>query len=222
MRLSAIPLALLLSACGSAGGANIAPTLWQRTMGGEPPPPITAAEAATFPYPLLLVRTGGDWQRMVLQSVTAGPGAQRLTWLSADRHAIATEGGRIVAAAGGRVVLAGTLFQDPDPLLAPLAIPADGITYRRAVDLMEGRKAGGGQFGLPLDCRITPRARETVTILGRGIDTIRLDETCRGPDLSFTSRFWVGVADGFIWRAEQWAGSGTPITYEVAKPPTAS
>jgi hypothetical protein len=224
MRSAAVPLALLLSACGSAGGSGIAPALWQHAAGGGAAgAAMTSAEADAFPYPLLMVRGDGrGWRRMVLQSVTAGAGAPRLTWLSADRRAIATVHGRIVAAAGGGPVLAGTLFQDPDPLAAPLAIPPDGITWRRSVDIMPPGEAGGGQFGVPLDCRIAPRAREVIGILGRGIDTIRLEETCRGPGLSFTGTFWVGVADAQVWRAEQWAGGDAPITFEVAKPPSAS
>lgn len=220
--LAAMPLALLLSACGSAGGSGVIPALFQSTIGAEPPPPITEAELAAFPYPLLLVRGDGGWQRMVLQSVTSGPGAPRLTWLSASRRAMATVGGRIVAAAGGGTVLAGTLFQEPDPLLSPLSIPADGAAYRRTVDVMEGSDPGSGQFGVPLDCRIAPRAREVITIVNRPIETLRLEETCRGPGLSFTSRFWAATTDGFIWRAEQWAGGDVRLTFEVLKPPPAS
>ncbi len=223
MRVAAVPLALLLAACGSAGGPGIAPALWEQTAGGATAPPLTLAEAEASDYPLLMARAGGHgWQRMVLQSATAGPGAPRLTWLSADRRAIATVNGRIVAAAGTGPVLAGTLFQDPDPLGSPLSIPAEGIAYRRSVDIMEPGEAGSGRFGVPLDCRIAPRARQVVQVLDRDMDTIRLEETCRGPGLSFTSRFWVGVADGQVWRAEQWAGGDGPVTFEVAKPASAS
>lgn len=224
MKPAAVPLALLLSACGSAGGAGLAPALWQHTMGvRDNAPSMTSAEAEEFPYPLLMVRIGGrNWQRMVLQSITAGPGAQRLTWVSSDRRAFATINGRIVAAAGGATVLAGTLYQDPDPLAEPLAIPAGGITWRRSVDIMRPGEAGGGRFGVPLDCRVTPKAHETVQVLDRGVDAIRLEEKCHGPGLSFTSTFWAGVADGEIWRAEQWAGGDSAITFEVAKPPPPS
>lgn len=224
MRSAAVPLALLLSACGSAGGSGIAPALWQHaTGGGAAAPAMTSAEAEAFPYPLLMVRGDGrGWQRMVLQSATAGAGAPRLTWLSADRRAIATIHGRIVAAAGSGAVLAGTLFQDPDPLAAPLAIPAEGVIWRRAVDIMGPGEAGDDRFGIPLDCRIVPTSRETVQVLDRSLDALRLEETCRGPGLSFASTFWVGVADGQVWRAEQWAGGDAPVTFEVAKPPSAS
>lgn len=221
MRLAAVPLALLLSACGSASGPGIASALWEG--GGSTAPAVTAAEAEASARPLLMVRAGGrGWRRMVLQSETAGPGAPRLTWLSADRRAMATINGRIVAAAGAGPVLAGTLFQDPDPLADPFAIPEDGTAWRRAVDIMQPGEAGGGRFGVPLDCRITPRARETARVVDREVDTIRLDETCRGPGLSFTSRFWVGVADGQVWRAEQWAGDDAPVTFEVARPPASA
>lgn len=213
-----LPL-LILAGCASDGASPLDLLRRQSTEGA----PITRAQADAQPFASILARQdGGRPALLILQSAGAGGagGPPRLTWLSADRQAIMTLGGRVVATGGGRRSLAGTIFQDTDPLRDPLQIPEDGVYARRAIDLLPGtQREAEAVFGLQLNCRLAPEADETIVVLEQPHAVRRITERCTGDGAAHTNRFWADLETGFIWRAEQWAGPGQPrLTIEVLKP----
>jgi hypothetical protein len=215
----ALPVLLLLAACAS-DQANPLDALRRESVRNAP---ITREQADAQPFASILARQdGGRPALLILQSAGASGGGApaRLTWLSADRQAIMTQGGRLIATGGGRRNLAGTVFQDADPLRDPLQIPVGGVFARRAVDILPGTdRDAEPAFGLQLDCRLAPEVDETIVVLDRPIEARRIAESCTGSGASHRNTFWADLGTGFIWRSDQWAGPGAPrLTIEVLKP----
>jgi hypothetical protein len=196
-RIGALLLLLCLAGCGSLWGAT--------TELFTGPPPIDAQEAEDDDLPegsalrLLLGRNGGTAR--LLQQL-----GERRLWRTRRNVVVATDGARVVATSGLRVVLAATHFDGPDPLADPKALLERGADARRLVDLMgPSRQPETMRFGLPLDCRLTAdRDAEDATLL-------LVTERCRGEGLRFTNLFWADAESGAIALSEQWIGPGVPM-----------
>ncbi|WP_333671461.1 YjbF family lipoprotein [Elioraea tepidiphila] len=201
----ALVLALTLTGCGTGG--ELLRALGDTVLPDENPP-VTREQAEALPYASAVVRLGARRPAfVVLHSAQGG----RLIWLSADRVAVVTEGGRVVALAGVEGALTDTRFRDGAPP-KPLGLGQ----HLRLVDVAPAI------WGLPVACTGTALGPETITVLGEARPTERVAESCAGEDgTRFTDRFWIGPEDGQIWRAQQWIGPGRPaITFELVRPPT--
>jgi hypothetical protein len=201
----ALLLALLLPGCGAGG--DLLRALGDTVLPDETPP-VTREQAEALPYASAVVRLGARRPAfVVLHSAQGG----RLIWLSADRVAVVTEGGRVVALAGVEGALTDTRFRDGAPP-KPLGLGR----HLRLVDVAPA------VWGLPVSCTGMALGPETITVLGEARATERVTESCVAEDgTRFTDRFWIGPEDGQIWRAQQWIGPGRPaITFELVRPPT--
>lgn len=202
----ALLLPLLAAGCGS-GGSGLVDALAE-TILPDDTPPVTRERAEAVPYASAVVRLGSRRPAfLVLHSAQNG----RLIWLSADRVAIVTEGGRVVGTAGLGEALTDTRFRDGAPP-KPLGLGR----HLRLLDVAPN------VWGLPVSCTGRALGPETITVLEIPHETERVAESCSGRDgTRFTDRFWVGVEDGQIWRAEQWIGEDRPtLTFELVRPPT--
>jgi hypothetical protein len=198
-------IALLLPGCGTGG--EVLRALGDAVMPDDTPP-VTREQAEALPYASAVVRLGARRPAfVVLHSAQGG----RHIWLSADRVAVVTEGGRVVALAGVEGALTETRFRD--------GVPPKPLGLGRHLRLVDVAPA---VWGLPVSCTGTALGPETITVLGIARETERVEESCMAEDgTRFTDRFWIGPEDGQIWRAQQWVGSGRPaITFELVRPPT--
>lgn len=205
-RRSALVLLLLAAGCG-ARGSGLGDVLAE-TILPDGTPPVTRERAEAVPHASAVARLGSRRPAfLVLHSEQNG----RLIWLSADRVAIVTEGGRVVGTAGLGAALTDTRFRDGAPP-KPLGLGQ----HLRLVDVAPA------VWGLPVSCTGRALGAETITVLAIPHETERVAESCSGGDgTRFTDRFWVGVEDGQIWRAEQWIGADRPmLTFELVRPPT--
>jgi len=203
----ALVSALTLAGCGETPGGAWVEALAE-TVAPDRTPPVSRAEAAALPFASALVTAGGRRPAFVVLHSTQGG---RQIWLSADRVAIATEQGRVVAIAGLAGAISETRFRDGSP-----PKPFAGGEHVRLIDIAPA------VWGLTVSCSGRPDGEEAIAILGETVATLRAVETCSAEDgTRFIERFWVGAEDGLIWRAEHWIGPGLPrLTFELVKPPT--
>jgi hypothetical protein len=202
----ALLLPLVLAGCGTMGG-ELFRAIGETVM-PDGTPPVTREQAEALPYASALVRLGARRPAFaVLHSAQGG----RLIWLSSDRVAVVTEGGRVVALAGIEGALTDTRFRGGAPP-KPLGLGQ----HLRLIDVAPV------VWGLPVTCTGAALGLETITVLGEARATERVAESCAAEDgTRFTDRFWVGPEDGQIWRAQQWIGPGRPaLTFDLVRPPT--
>ena len=91
------------------------------------------------------------------------------------------------------------------------------VTYTRLEDFPDIPA-----YGVMLTCTLSKRRVETITILGSGVSTIRIDEACRTSDRkwSFTDRFWLDPGSALVWRSVQHLDpTGTVVETEILRPP---
>jgi hypothetical protein len=102
--------------------------------------------------------------------------------------------------------------------IPPLAAALSGkVNYTRLEDLPDGRIYGGR-----LSCSAIYRGRQTIVILGRGIATAKIDETCEASALnwSFTDSYWMEPASGLVWKSIQHISPEKgKIETEILRPP---
>ena len=76
-------------------------------------------------------------------------------------------------------------------------------------------------FGAPLLCTAAYRGAQTIKILGSGVSTFRIDESCRSPSLnwSFTDNYWLDAQSGMVWRSVQHLSpKGEKVETEILRP----
>jgi hypothetical protein len=77
-------------------------------------------------------------------------------------------------------------------------------------------------YDVTLTCTLSHRGAQTVTILGRGVATARIDEVCQSgnPQWSFTNSYWIDPESGLSWRSRQHIDPrGDIIDVEILRPP---
>jgi hypothetical protein len=181
-RLSLLLLAGLLAGC--------AEWPWE-----EAPRPA-AQPAAVIRGPALVVTA----PRAAVLVPTQPDGPRRL-WRGEGGVALATEGARIVAAAGFGGILMATRFDSPDPLANPRALLSAPAAARRQVDLSaENRDPASMRFGVVVECTLSAR-REGAAIA--------VEERCQAGGVEFGNRFLLAETGAPI-RSEQWIGDAVP------------
>jgi hypothetical protein len=129
---------------------------------------------------------------------SSGP---RRLWRGEGGVALATEGARVVAAAGFGAILMATRFDSPDPLENPRALLAAPASARRQLDLSaESRDPASMRFGLVVECTLSAQ-REAGLIL--------VEERCQAAGAEFENRFLL-TETGAPIRSEQWIGDAVP------------
>lgn len=213
-RLLFAALATSLTGCGESPLGSTVVEAYRLTVSGHPGVPIERANIAKIPYASMAAKIGKG-PRSILILWQTGNGED--LWLSADRAALVTRGGRIIRTAGLPENMRGTAFYGSDPLAAGLQDPANRIPHTRTIDFESGDRTT-----VALDAHFETVGPETVTIADIDFDTIEVRELCRArtENWSFTNRYWVDPADGFVWKSLQHiARSFPPIEIEILKPP---
>ena len=207
----------LLAACSSSGTTDYSQfyhALRQSMAASFGNGRITKTQAAAIPYASMGYRVNGGSEQLVVLATDAN-GEQ--LWTSAAHIVIVTRGGRIVRTVGLEHDVSGVTPKNGQQLPDVAAALKANATYARLEDFPDIPA-----YGVALTCTLSRKGGQTVTILGRGVATIRIDEACRGMEgkWSFTDIFWVDPDSGFTWRSRQnISPKGPVIETEVLRPP---
>jgi len=182
-------------------------------LGSSSSDTITLQQAAAVPFASLGVRVGDGQEAMV---ILAGQAGGDFLWTSKARIAVTTRHGRIVRTSGLPRNLDSLYFPAGDPILDAAKNPGHPIESARMADFWDLNR-----YSVPLHCVAVSRGADPVTILGKTIQTVRVDETCEGStmDWSFTDSFWVSDS-GNVWKSIQhYHPDFDPLTLEILRPP---
>ncbi|MEJ1968796.1 MAG: YjbF family lipoprotein [Rhizomicrobium sp.] len=199
----------LLSACSSDSGDDwsamwdVASTSWHARDA-----PVALEEAAAIPYATLGIRLDGG-QEHILVLARDNDGEQ--LWLSSTKVAITTVNGRVARTSGFDTDLTG--YSATEGQRADWTKPHSYSWIGDFADL--------GYYSVPVTCKDSPAGPDSITILGKAFDTIRVDESCLSEALnwSFTNTYWVG-ASGRVWRAiTHFHPKGPTLETQILRPP---
>jgi hypothetical protein len=215
--LSAAVLALAGCSSESNGGGG---TEWGQIVdmvsgqvgGSSQSDTVTLAQAAAVPFATIGIRINDGPQLML---VLAADEAGDHLWTSKARAAVTTRYGRVVRTSGLPVNIDGVTYNGDDPVqvAARTGQTSEALRYADFWDL--------NRFSIPLRCVTVAKGSEPVTILGKSIATVRVDQTCESPsiDWSFTDSFWVGTS-GLVWKSIQhYHPNAAPVEIEILRPP---
>lgn len=175
---------------------------------------VTLKEAAAIPYASMGWRLNGERENLIVLATDTN-GDQ--LWTSAAHVVLQTQYGRIRRTVGLPHDLA-ALSPLNGPSLPPPALALAGpYSDKRQADFPDM-----GVYGAVLSCRGRVIGKQTIRILGKAIQTTRVDETCSNAALgwTFTNSFWVDAESGFVWRSDQSIHPGDArIQTEIFRPP---
>ena len=200
-----------LVGCGGGLGADVLAAT-QITLFGHPDATFSRETVNNIPYASIAVKIGkGPRSLLILWRSER----EEMHWLSADGAALVTRHGRVVRTAGLPATIRDTVSSREDPLVTGLHQLGETGSWDRELDLdPEGPVLLYSTFRV-----IGPRSIEISEI---NFDTILVEEhvETRGLNWSFTNRYWVDPADGFVWRSRQTIARNFPaVDIEVLKPP---
>lgn len=175
---------------------------------------ITRDQAAAIPYASMGVRIDGGREAII---VLATQTDKDLLWTSAAHIVLVTRDGRIVRTVGLPVEMSNLAAQDGHALPAPGQALQGPYMDRRFGDFRDI-----GAYNIQMICRGMRKGPQALTILGKRIGTVLVEENCVSSQLgwSFRNSFWVDPESGFVWRASQHIHpGGTMIETEIFRPP---
>lgn len=213
---AAVLLLACVSGCSSQSGSAEWSQMFDMVSGqfsGGSSSNVTLEQAASVPFATLGVRVGDGPQGMV---VLAGETGGDLLWTSKARIAVTTRHGRIVKSSGLPRNLDSVYFPAGDQILEA-AKGGPPLESQRMSDFWDLNR-----YSVPLHCVAVSRGADPITILGKTIATVRVDETCEGSTMewSFTDSFWVG-STGLVWKSIQhYHPDYEPLELEILRPPT--
>jgi len=214
-RIVAFAALLLLSGCSSTGSSDYSlyyQALRQSFSGGGSH--VSKEQAAAILYASIGYRLNDGPEQLLVLATDSG-GEQ--LWTSGAHIVIVTRDGRIVRTVGFAQDVAAVTPQKGQQLLAPAQAEGSGAASVRLEDF-----PSVPAYGVAVKCTILPRGLETIVILGRGITTKRVDETCRSDalDWSFTDSYWIDPTSALVWRSIQHIGpKNEKIEIEILRPP---
>lgn len=139
-----------------------------------------------------------------------------LHWISTDRAAVVTRGGRVVRTFGFPENLRETRYDGEDPVDGHLHALSGTRAFTRYVDLDPEHR-----YGVPIDSTFETLGAEKIRIVELDFDVIRVRErnVARVVNWEFENEYWVDVGDGFVWRSRQHIARTFPaLQYDVLKP----
>ena len=206
---AAVAVLCLTAGCSDLAGGDAAAVyemakgLWS---GGSK---VTLQDAAAIPYASIGVSLGGGPQVMLVLATDSG--GERL-WTSAARVAITTDrNGRIIRTSGLGHDLSG--YAPEGDTVSP---SGERVLHWQAdfPDL--------GVFGVSITCEERPAVDDTIVILGKEIQTQRIEEKCVGRQLGwkFKNTYWKDPDSDFAWRSIQHVNPKLDaIETETLRPP---
>jgi hypothetical protein len=175
---------------------------------------VTRDRAAAVPYASMGYRLNGGPEALV---VLGTDNAGEELWTSGAHIVIVTRDGRVIRTVGLPHDL-GRWAPATGPSLTPPAIALGAPqTVTLTADFPDV-----GSYSSTITCRMAAVGPETVTILGRNIATIRVNENCYSHELKwqFRNSYWVD-AEHFVWRSIQHIHpKGDMLETEVFRPPS--
>jgi hypothetical protein len=199
---------MALCACSSVSSGSVEAI--RLAVHGETVHP-TAESVAASPY-FQLQANGPDGEAiLILGKAEDG----RLGWYGAGDDVLFTRDGVLVKTIGLPRNLDGTAFSGVNPFAVGLQHLSAPQSYTRSMDWSPGYR-----YGVAMQATLTPGALETIDILGTKRALRRYDEHLTGPAGSFTNRYWVDPADGFIWKSRQYVAPGFPLELIALRPYT--
>ena len=216
---AALAAALLLTGCASGRDEGIwgqyYEILKQSVAGTLSSHTVTRDQAAAIPYASLGYRlNNGPQMLLVLAIDTSGD----LLWTSGSHIVLLTHDGRILRTVGLPHDFSGFAPAMGNSLPAPAAVLKGAFTSIRTVDF-----PGLGNYSVPIVCKMMTAGRETITILGQAINTVRADESCKSSTLrwSFRDSYWLDPSSGFVWRSLQHlTPKDDTMEIEILRPPS--
>ena len=209
-RLALLPLAvLLLSACNPLMRASW-DTLKAATQGPQPLE-LTRAQVQAVPYYQIVVTAPTGEAVMAL--VRLQEGVQ--FWLASTQQVLMMEDGLAIRSVGFNDNLYGTRFVGESPFRTGLHRIPDGLRTERTLDFNNRY-----QVGVRLLSRFQKQGLETVRILDRDLELLRVDEQIEASELGFSARnqYWVDPADGFIMASIQHVTPELPLRIVQVRP----
>lgn len=197
---------LLVGGCSHVGGDL--PAIWLLMKGiWTTSPGVSLQEAAAVPYASIGVRLG-DSNEIILVLATDDRGSQ--LWTSSQRIAIITQNGRVTRTAGLEHNLGGIQVQ--------AANRTNAAAFTWLADFPDL-----SLYAVPITCRQMKVSDETITILGKEIQTRRVEERCASDsdslDWSFKNTFWRDPQSGMAWKSTQhFHPNSPPLTIQTLRP----
>lgn len=213
----------LLAAAATAGCGNLESTptgaLIATVQGvfSDPPPPVqpTRDEIEAQGFATVAARFTDEGPRAFLVAAAAADGY--VTYSAADRRNLILHGAAVTSIRGvGSGLMSHAAGPGPDPLVTPMppeAWPSRLVRSWRFSDAL------GRETVRAAECRPRAVEAESVEILGRRHDLVRVEERCTTSTGSFVNLHWVEPGSGFVWKTRQWIGERTPpVRIEIIVP----
>ena len=190
-RLIAAGGAFLVSGCTMPPVIGNAINAARTVVTGAPDVPISPEYVANLPYASMAAKIGRGPRSIVVLGKYDGAD---LHWISADNAVVVTRNGRITKTAGIGKDLLGTQGIEDDPVAAA-TFAFEGI-HTRTVDVTDP----GAIYGIPIESTFEVVDRETIQILDRERDTIKVFEsnTAMTVRWRFRNEFWLISSRGFF------------------------
>ncbi|MDT0681543.1 YjbF family lipoprotein [Roseicyclus sp. F158] len=165
----------------------------------EPLPPITAAELAALPGPLIRVDlpVTGASARLGL-AATNGP---HRTYISPDQIGLVLRDGTLVATRGFSYDL---MFADNEETRTALR-SGGGSALVRVHRTLDGERH---EVISSFVCDLRPAGTDTLAIAGQSVRTQLLRESCTGPEADFVNKYWIAPG-GTLRKSIEWVGPET-------------
>ena len=210
LRLAALSAAsLLVTACNPLMTASM-DTL-KAAFEGPEPLELTREQVDATPYYQITIAAPTGEAVMALVRLQDGVGF----WMASSRQILMLEDGLAIRSVGFNDNLDGTHFEGESPFKTGLHRIADVLQTRRQVDFTDGYR-----MGVILTSRFEKKGLETVRILDRDVELLRVDEEIAMDGLGFTARnqYWVDPADGFIMASVQHLTPELPLRIVQVRP----
>lgn len=210
LRLATLAVAsLLVSACNPLMTASM-DTL-KAAFEGPEPLELTRQQVDATPYYQITIEAPTGEAVMALVRLQDGVGF----WMASTRQILMLEDGLAVRSVGFNDNLDGTRFDGASPFKTGLHRIPDGLQTRRQVDFTDGYR-----MGVSVTSRFNKKGLETVHILDRDVELLRVDEEISMDGLGFTAqnRYWVDPADGFIMASVQHLTPELPLRIVQVRP----
>jgi len=210
LRLATLSVAsLLVSACTplSTAAVDTLKVAFQRPE----PLNLTRQQVDATPYYQITIAAPTGEAVMALVRLQDGVGF----WMASTRQILMLEDGLAIRSVGFNDNLDGTRFDGASPFKTGLHRIPDGLQSRRQVDFISGYR-----MGVIVTSRFNKKGLETVQILDRNVELLRVDEdfTMEGLGFSAQNRYWVDPIDGFIMASEQHLTPELPLRIVQVRP----
>lgn len=206
-------LVLAFGACSNLPVLSSVEKAAEFALFGQPDVPLQRSAIEKLPYASIRAKMGKSGHVLMVLGRYDGTD---LHWISADKVALVTRGGRLVKSAGLPENLKYTGFAGDDPVSGGLHRLRERVALRRVVDI-----DAGSRYGLAVTSTLEPLGSELIEILERSYETVVVRETnvIELLNWEFQNFYWADAKTGFVWKSIQYTTPGLPpVEIEILKP----